>query len=125
MTRSAIITSALMVLFACTGFGQDRAGAPSHTPKPVAEPVETSKLAVKRVVLYKNGVGYFEHAGSVKDNQTVAVSFTSGQLDDVLKSLTVLDLDGGRITGVTYGSSEPPDRQMADLRLNTGEKATL
>ena len=125
MRRPAIITSALTVLLACTAPGQDRPGDPSRTPKPVAEPVEVSKLAVKRVVLYKNGVGYFEHLGSVKDNQTVAVSFTSGQLDDVLKSLTVLDLDGGRITGVTYGSSEPLDRQLADLRLNTGEKATL
>jgi hypothetical protein len=51
------------------------------------------KLPIKRVVLYKNGVGYFEHLGSVRDNQEVAISFTSGQLNDVLKSLTVLDLN--------------------------------
>jgi hypothetical protein len=60
---------------------------------------DLDKLPVKRVVLYKSGVGYFEHLGSVQDNQDVAISFTSGQLNDVLKSLTVLDLNGGRITG--------------------------
>ena len=83
------------------------------------------KLPVKRVVLYKNGVGYFEHLGQVRDNQEVGISFTSGQLNDVLKSLTVLDLNGGRISGVAYGSSAPVDRQLGDLRLPMGEKSSL
>jgi hypothetical protein len=86
---------------------------------------EEGKLPVKRVVLYKNGVGYFEHVGRVRDNQDVSIPFTSGQLNDVLKSLTVLDLSGGRITGVGYGSSSPVDKQMAELRLAAGEKAGL
>src|SRR2546430_3013202 len=50
----------------------------------------TAKLPVRRVVLYKNGVGYFEHLGHVRGNQDVHVDFTSAQLNDVLKSLTVL-----------------------------------
>src|SRR5580692_1892038 len=86
---------------------------------------DLDRLPIKRVVLYKNGVGYFEHLGPVKDRQDVSISFTSGQLNDVLKSLTVLDLDGGRITGVGYGSTAPADRQLGDLRLPVGEKTTL
>jgi hypothetical protein len=82
-------------------------------------------LPVKRVVLYKNGIGYFEHVGPVKGNQEVSIPFTSGQLNDVLKSLTVLDLGGGRITGVAYGSSAPVDRQLGDLRLPIGEASSL
>ena len=82
-------------------------------------------LPVKRVVLYKSGVGYFEHLGSVRESQDVTIPFTSGQLNDVLKSLTVLDLNGGRITGVEYGSAAPMDRQLGDLRLPVGEKASL
>ena len=85
----------------------------------------SANLPVKRVVLYKNGVGYFEHLGRVRDNQEVAVSFTSGQLNDVLKSLTVLDLNGGRITGVAYGSAAPVERQLGDLRIPTGDKTSL
>jgi hypothetical protein len=80
---------------------------------------------IKRVVLYKNGVGYFEHQGPITGNQEVGISFTSGQLNDVLKSLTVLDLNGGRISGVEYGSSAPVDRQLGDLHLPIGEKSTL
>src|SRR5437763_16970484 len=86
---------------------------------------DPGKLPVKRVVLYKNGVGYFEHVGKVQGKQDVTISFTSGQLDDVLKSLTVLDLGGGRITGVEYGSAAPVDRQIGDLRLPMGEKTSL
>ena len=88
-------------------------------------PAQDAGFPVKRVVLYKNGVGYFEHQGPVAGNQDVAISFTSGQLNDVLKSLTVLDMDGGRISGVEYGSSAPVDRQLGDLRLPIGEKTTL
>jgi hypothetical protein len=84
-----------------------------------------AQLPVKRVVLYKNGVGYFEHLGQVRGNQDVAIPFTSGQLNDVLKSLTVLDQGGGRITGVAYGSSAPIDRQLGDLRLPLGERSSL
>ncbi len=84
-----------------------------------------ANLPIKRVVLYKNGIGYFEHLEQVRNNQDVTVSFTSGQLNDVLKSLTVLDLTGGRIAGVAYGSSAPIDRQLGDLRIPTGDKTSL
>jgi hypothetical protein len=77
------------------------------------------------VVLYKNGIGYFEHQGQVQGNQDVGISFTSGQLNDVLKSLTVLDLNGGKITAVNYGSSAPIDRQIGDLRLPIGQRTSL
>ncbi len=86
---------------------------------------DLDRLPVKRVVLYKNGVGYFEHQGPVRNSQDVSIGFTSGQLNDVLKSLTVLDLDGGRIAGVAYGSAAPVDRQLGDLRLPVGEKTSL
>jgi hypothetical protein len=39
-----------------------------------------SKLPVRRVVLYKNGVGYFEHLGQVHGSQDVHIDFTSAQL---------------------------------------------
>jgi hypothetical protein len=92
---------------------------------PAQETLQTNRLPVKRVVLYKNGVGYFEHLGQVRDNQEVAIPFTSGQLDDVLKTLTALDLNGGRIAGVAYGTAAPMDRQLGELRLPSSEKTTL
>jgi hypothetical protein len=76
-------------------------------------------------VLYKNGVGYFEHLGRVRGSQEVHVDFTSAQLNDVLESLTVLDLSGGKISGVDYNSEAPLARRLATLRLNLGENPTV
>jgi len=89
--------------------------------KPTAE----ARLPVKRVVLYKNGVGYFEHVGGVRDNQSVGIDFTTAQLNDVLKSLTVLDLSNGRVTGVSYNSTAPLSNRLSTLRLPVGEKTTV
>jgi hypothetical protein len=83
-----------------------------------------ARLPVTRVILYKNGVGYFEHAGSVRGSQDVNVDFTTAQLNDVLKSLTVLDLGKGRITGVSYNSNAPLARRLGSLNLPVGEKPT-
>ena len=67
--------------------------------RPAAEqasrPARAEKLPVRRVVLYKNGVGYFEHLGRVRGSQETAIDFTTSQLNDVLKSLTILDLGAG------------------------------
>ena len=89
------------------------------------ESTPAGKLPVRRVVLYKNGVGYFEHLGRVRGSQDVHIDFTSAQLNDVLKSLTVLDLAGGRITGVDYNSEAPLARRLATLRLALGEKPSV
>ena len=68
-------------------------------------------------MLYKNGVGYFEHAGTVNGNQRVTVDFTSSQLNDVLQSLTALDSKGGIIGAVGYNSTMPIQQQLNTLAL--------
>ena len=89
------------------------------TPLLAAE--EAVLLPVRSVVLYKNGMGYFEHLGKVPDGQAVEISLPAAQLDDVLKSLTVLDLGrGGSIGGVTYESTAPLDRRLAELPIDLG-----
>ncbi|MEO7193162.1 MAG: carboxypeptidase regulatory-like domain-containing protein [Vicinamibacterales bacterium] len=89
-----------------------------------APPQAPAPLPVRRVVLYKSGIGYFEHLGKVRGNQTVTIDFNSGQLDDVLKSLTSLDLDGGRVSGVSYNSEAALDRRLGALRLPVTEQTT-
>ena len=90
-----------------------------------APETQAADLPVRRVVLYKNGVGYFEHIGRVRGNQDIHIDFTSGQLNDALASLTVLDLDGGRIGGVSYNSAAPFDRRLGALRLPLDEQTSV
>jgi hypothetical protein len=79
---------------------------------------------VRKVVLYKNGVGYFEHSGSVTGSQRVSIDFTSSQLNDVLQSLTVLDEGGGHIAGVNYNSTTPLAEQLKTLALGMTDDPT-
>jgi hypothetical protein len=85
----------------------------------------SANLPVRRVILYKNGIGYFEHLGKVRGNETVTIDFNTSQLNDVLKTLTVLDLGNGRVTGVSYNSEAPLAQRLGGLRLPVGEHATL
>lgn len=79
------------------------------------------ELPVRRVVLYKNGIGYFEHTGRVTGNQAITIDFTSSQLDDALQSLTALDLGGGHIAGVSYNSITPFDQQLKNIPLGLND----
>ena len=96
----------------------EEAAAPSSASASVKD------LPVRKVVLYKNGVGYFEHAGTVSGNQRVTIDFTSSQLNDVLQSLTALDEGGGRIAGVNYNSTTPLAEQLKTLSLGMTDDPT-
>ena len=93
--------------------------AAAHAAAPAS-----SQLPVTRVSLYKNGVGFFEHAGRVTGNQSVTIDFTTAQLNDVLQSLTAIDLNGGRIAGAGYNSTTPLEQQLKALPLALGEDPT-
>jgi hypothetical protein len=85
----------------------------------------STSLPVRKVVLYKSGIGYFEHRGLVRGNQDVSVDFNSSQLNDVLSTLTVLDLGQGRVSGVSFNSAAPLATQLANLKLALGENVSL
>ena len=61
----------------------------------------------------------------MRGNQDIHIDFTSGQLNDALASLTVLDLDGGRISGVSYNSTDPFDKRLGALRLPLDEQTSV
>ena len=86
---------------------------------------EPVPLPVRKVVLYKNGMGYFEHLGEVREAQAVEIVLPSAQLNDVLKSLTVIDLGRGQVAGVTYDSTAPLGRRLAELPINLGSAQGL
>jgi len=115
-------------LLVVSSFAQSRPARSPDAPRPArtrgASPDRTAPLPVTRVSLYKNGVGFFEHSGRVSGDQAVIIDFTSAQLNDVLQSLTAIDLGGGRISGAGYNSTTPLDQQLKVLPLALGEAPT-
>lgn len=78
-------------------------------------PAVSDTLPIKRVILYSNGVAYIERRGTVTGNAEVNLSFKQSQVDDVLKSMVVLDLGQGKIGAVSYNSSAPVSARMAEI----------
>jgi hypothetical protein len=57
-------------------------------------------LALSKVVLYRNGVGYFERGGRV-DGDVLTLRVRKDQVNDLLKSLTVVERKGGRAVSIS------------------------
>lgn len=59
-----------------------------------------SSLGLDRVVLYRNGIGYFERRGEVRGDALV-IKVRKDQVNDLLKSLTVIDRRSGQAVSVS------------------------
>src|SRR5215213_523038 len=82
-------------------------------------------LPIVRVVLYKHGIGYFEREGKVEGDAALSLTFKQVEVSDVLKSLTVLDLDGGHIASVSYDSTKPLEQLLAEVALSIPDQGSL
>ena len=111
------ITLALLASAAAQNTAPPTTRLRSHPATQVHPEARPDELPITRVALYKNGVGFFEHSGRVTGDQSVTIDFTSTQLNDVLQSLTAIDLGGGRISGAGYNSTAPLEQQLKALPL--------
>lgn len=66
-----------------------------------APPVDAPGLALKRVVIYRNGVGYFERAGRVDENE-VRFRVRKNEIGDFLASLAVLERGGSSVRSASF-----------------------
>jgi hypothetical protein len=63
-------------------------------------------------------VAYFERRGKVTGHAEINLSFKESQMDDVLKSMIVLDLGHGQIGAVNYTSSAPLSARLGEIPFN-------
>lgn len=117
MKRTLLLV--VVCLFSLNTLAQTRrrpsVARPASTTQPQAIKSNAQTLPIRRVILYSNGVAYIERRGAVTGHAEIDLSFKQSQVDDVLKSMVVLDLGKGRIGAVSYNSSAPPSARMADI----------
>jgi hypothetical protein len=82
-------------------------------------------IPIHEVVLYKSGVGYFERGGLLRAGESARLDFKTSDMNDVLKSLTISEQNGGKVTGLRYDSSEPLDKKLADFPFKIDGQASL
>lgn len=85
----------------------------------------TADVPVTKVVLFSSGVGYFEHAGSVRGNSATELRFKTSQINDILKSLVLQDEDGGRVGAITYPSQDPLAKTLKSFQVDITQNPSL
>jgi hypothetical protein len=68
-------------------------------------------LPIRRIILYKHGVGYFERRGPTS-GEHLRLSFPRTAMDDMLKSLIALDMGAGQVLSIDF---ETPENRAALL----------
>ena len=95
-----VAAALMLMLLACGG---------AQKPKGTA-----SDLPIKKVVLYQNGVGYFERSGHL-DGNVLTLQARPSQINDLLKSLTVIDRGKGRAVSVALPLEESQALRLSEL----------
>jgi hypothetical protein len=114
--RMALVLAAMGVAMPGLGYAQD---PPSSDTTAVNRQAEKSvDIPIRQVVLYSSGVGYFEHFGTVAGDGTAELRFKTEQINDILKSLVLQDLDGGMVSTITYPSQDPLSRTLKSFEVD-------
>jgi hypothetical protein len=75
---------------------------------------DPSALPVRRLTLNKHGVGFVERGG-VHTGDELRLTFRGQEVNDVLKSLLVLDRRGGQVLGIHFDTPADTRTRLADL----------
>ena len=91
----------------------------------IAIAAAAADLPVREVVLYKHGVGYFARSGRLGAGESARLDFKAEEMNDVLKSLTLEEKGGGKISGLRYDSSESLDKKLGEFPFALGNQQPL
>ncbi|MEX0774428.1 MAG: DUF4139 domain-containing protein [Phycisphaeraceae bacterium] len=120
MYQRSLPLSALAVLLALTITAAARAQDAAD-----ASGGRTIDLPITRAVLFSSGVGYFEHTGTVEGDAVMRLMFKTDQINDVLKSMVLMDASGGQVAGVTYPANEPVGRALKSFGVDISSNPSL
>ena len=112
-----VLAAAGLGLFADHLIGAN--GKQDGDPKPAV------RLPLTQVVMFNSGVGYYARSGEVEGDARVDLTFPETDINDLIKSMTLQDLSGGKITAVSYDSREPVSRTLASFAINLNEQPSL
>jgi hypothetical protein len=78
-----------------------------------------SKLNVKKVIIFKHGVSYYILEGILKGSDKFELEFKIDEMNDILKSLFVLDTsEKGYISSISYDAALETSQLLKSIILN-------
>ncbi|TVR71090.1 MAG: DUF4139 domain-containing protein [Spirochaetaceae bacterium] len=75
-------------------------------------------LPLEEVTLYTSGVGEFVHRGPVTGSGMLSISVPAASMSDVLRSVTVLDQDGGTVEALSFATGETVDTRLGRFAVD-------
>ena len=81
-------------------------------------------IPLKKVTLYSSGVAHYVHEGTVAGSGNIALLFSPAQINDVLKSLVVMD-PGAKSLAVNYQSEDTLRKTLESLKIDLSAATTL
>jgi hypothetical protein len=116
LTAGSIALAALVCVLSLIQFSpaEDRKAEARETSKSAT----AAQLPIGQVVLFSSGVGYFQREGQVEGTQRIDLSFATQDINDLIKSMTLRDVDGGTVTAVSYDSNVPVERTLQSFAIN-------
>ena len=84
-----------------------------------------AELPIKEVSLYKHGVGFFERSGTLAQGESARLDFNASDMNDVLKSLTIEERGGGKISGLRYDAMDPLSHRLSEFPFQIGGAQSL
>ena len=83
-----------------------------------------SHLPIKRMTLYKHGVGFFERRATLS-TEKVELDFRVEEMNDILKSLTAIDWGGGQVLGIDYATPQSREERLAGCSIRLDDDRSL
>lgn len=141
-----LLIAMLVAAAALTAGAQD---APKDTSKPDTKPVGSGvswplygdvatttkpagkdqpgkvEIPVTRVVMFSSGVGYFEHNGTVDGDANATLMFKTDEMNDVLKSMVLMDLDKGTVNSIKFPSRDPISHALKSFGVDVSGNPTV
>ncbi len=82
-------------------------------------------LPLTDITLYRSGVGSFSHNGTVDGDETVELDFGVERVNDILKSMVLLDFGGGEVSGVVYEPNRSINDRLADFTIDPRQASSM
>ena len=88
--------------------------APALAQGPAAP---SNTLPVRRIALFTSGVSYTERIGTVDGDATVPLLFRTPQINDILKSMVLIDRQG-QVMPATYAAHDPVSHTLQSFAID-------
>lgn len=81
-------------------------------------------LPITAITMYRSGVASFQREGTIDGDKTIPLRFETDQVNDILKSMVLLD-SGGAVGTVSFPSKDPLARRLAGYEIDLSRTTSV